>query len=72
MQNSDPLTAQLSPRVPRQREGSVIISCVVVYKVSGMSFVIAILLYCRSEPFKTPTKRKLLFTTGTTSSPRKR
>ncbi|KAB5579453.1 hypothetical protein PHYPO_G00195230 [Pangasianodon hypophthalmus] len=42
MRNSDPLTAQLSPRVPRQREGS--------------------------APFKTPTKRKLLFTTGTSSS----
>ncbi|XP_027025118.1 RPA-related protein RADX [Tachysurus fulvidraco] len=46
-QNSDTLTAQLSPRVPRQREGS--------------------------DPFKTPTKRKLLFTSGASSStPRKR
>ncbi|KAM9501111.1 RPA-related protein RADX [Clarias gariepinus] len=44
IQNSDPLTAQLSPRVPRQREGS--------------------------KTFNTPTKRKLLFTTG--SSSRKR
>ncbi|KAI5104185.1 hypothetical protein C0J45_5811 [Silurus meridionalis] len=47
MQNSDPLTAQLSPRVPRQREGS--------------------------DTFKTPTKRKLVFTPGTShSSSRKR
>ncbi|XP_072543964.1 RPA-related protein RADX [Salminus brasiliensis] len=43
---SDPPSAQLSPRVPRQRDGS--------------------------EPFKTPTKRKLLFTTGTPNSARKR
>ncbi|KAK3546404.1 hypothetical protein QTP70_026285 [Hemibagrus guttatus] len=47
VQNSDTLTAQLSPRVPRQREGS--------------------------DPFKSPTKRKLLFNTSTSSStPRKR
>ncbi|KAF4089342.1 hypothetical protein AMELA_G00065270 [Ameiurus melas] len=42
MQNSDPLTAQLSPRAPKQREGS--------------------------DPFKTPTKRKLLFTAASSSS----
>ncbi|KAG7330094.1 hypothetical protein KOW79_006316 [Hemibagrus wyckioides] len=47
MQNTDTLTAQISPRVARQREGS--------------------------DPFRTPTKRKLLFTTGASSStPRKR
>ncbi|TSK82215.1 hypothetical protein Baya_5111 [Bagarius yarrelli] len=46
-QYTDPLTAQVSPRVPRQREGS--------------------------ETFKTPTKRKLLFTTSPSgSTPRKR
>uniref|UniRef100_W5KJ51 Si:ch73-71d17.2 n=1 Tax=Astyanax mexicanus TaxID=7994 RepID=W5KJ51_ASTMX len=43
---SDPPSAQLSPRVPRQREGC--------------------------DIFKTPAKRKLLFTTGTPGSARKR
>lgn len=47
VQYSDPLTAQVSPRVPRQRD--------------------------RSETFKTPTKRKSLFSTSASgSTPRKR
>ncbi|KAI4905040.1 hypothetical protein NFI96_002013 [Prochilodus magdalenae] len=43
---SDPPSAQLSPRVPRQKESS--------------------------DRFRTPTKRKLIFSTGTPSSARKR